>query len=267
MMYINRRKVLFLLFVCIVLTIVSVQVFMTFARDILLEKEYVSIVTVKKGRVIESYSPILLEDLEIREVEKTSILEGSFSDTAIQKIIGKQSWITMADGEPILEWKLFDDKKLLPQKNEARYEIPIQDLTLMTEIRRGDFVKLWVSYKMNDPEAMQEQLGKPTFFKQTNASVDFLFESRVVGVKGSQGQEIFSMQPPELQAANELSSSTKEKQNGNEMQKRLEQTYRGQPSDIPNRLIFNWTDEQYRVFAEAQKYGEIQIGVFNKIDK
>lgn len=243
---------------CALLSFFALRVFYNYSYQKFKEGEYISILAVKKGEMIEAYSPIMASDLEKIRVEKTTAMNGTFDETDLGKVVGAISWVPMGDGEPILKWKLFDEKKLLPKENETRYEIPVQDLTLVTEIRRGDIVKLWIQYNEGGQEQNVEKTIKPVFFQKTNRAVDFLFEAQVAGVKGSKGQEIYS-----LPATGHAAASLDENMT-NDVQGRLQQTYRGQPSDLPDRLVFNWTDEQYRIFAEAQKFGKIQIGFANK---
>lgn len=261
---INKKKLTLLAALSIICAGVAANLLYTKSEDLFVENNYEEVLAVRQGKILNQYTPIVETDLEIKKIEKSALIDGMIAGSNFSKIIGKMTWMPIANGEPILDWKLIDGKKMLPSVDQTRYEIPISDFTPMTEIRKGDYVKLWVRYSAKKQEVMNEQLGKPIEFKQTpGAASDFLFTSQVAGVKGSQGEEIFSLQVPVAQATQAVGEYIDNKpETSSDTQRRLQQTYRGAPSAIPNRLLFNWTDEQYKIFAEALKYGDVQIGVY-----
>ncbi|MBO8163918.1 MAG: hypothetical protein H0Z34_09420 [Brevibacillus sp.] len=221
------------------------------------EQQYTSVLAIKEGKLLMAYTPIVESDLTYKKIPVSQYVTGMLSDP--EDVVGKTTWLPIGEGEPIFDWKLTDGK-LLPKKDEARYEIPLTDFTPMSEIRRGDFVKVWVKYRPMDQEYLEE-LSEPKFFTKTNDSADMLFTSQVVAVKDGAGAEVFTLTPSQAstQAFADLMDNQQVSSNA---QNRLAATYRGQPDTMPARLIFNWTDDQFKAFVEARKYGEVQIGVY-----
>jgi len=261
---VNKKKVITLGVISFIAAGLAGNLLFTKSQQFFRDENYEEILVIRKGKILNQYTPIVESDLETMRVENSALIDGMISSTNLPKMIGKMAWIPVANGEPLLDWKLVDTKKMLPNLDQARYEIPINEFSPMTEIRKGDFVKVWVKYSAKKQEQMIEQLGPPIEFKQTpGAASDFLFTSQVAGVKGSQGEEIFSLQAPAADATQAVGEFIDNKpETSSDTQRRLQKTYRGAPSAIPSRIIFNWTDQQYKIFAEALKYGDVQIGVY-----
>lgn len=263
-MNVNKKKMMGLAALSLICAGVAANLLFTKSESLFRQNNYEEILAIRPGKVLNQYTPIVETDLEIKRVEKSALIDGMISGSNLPKVIGKMAWVPIANGEPLLDWKIIDGKKLLPTLDQTRYEIPITEFTPMTEIRKGDYVKVWVRYSAKKQEQMIEQLGVPIEFKQTpGAASDFLFTSQVAGVKGSQGEEIFSLQAPAAQATQAVGEFIDNKpETSSDTQRRLQQTYRGAPSAIPSRLLFNWSDQQYKIFVEALKYGDVQVGVY-----
>ncbi|WP_139490081.1 SAF domain-containing protein [Brevibacillus dissolubilis] len=188
-MNINKKVLIPSLILSTGLSLVTLYLGYQQAEQSFQSREYTQVVTVKQGKMIQPYSPIIPSDLDYKEVPKSQVLPGSIIQT--DQIIGKVAWMPMGSGETVLDWKLMDGK-LLPKKQEARYEIELSEFTPMSEIRRGDFVKVWINYSELDPEKLIE-LGDPRYFQKTNDTADLLFTSQVVAVKdGSGGGSFFA---------------------------------------------------------------------------
>ncbi|MGG4499157.1 hypothetical protein [Brevibacillus reuszeri] len=263
-MSVNKKKVTLYAVLSLGCAIAAGNLLFKYSEKQFIQEHYEEIIAIRPGKILNQYTPIVEGDLTIKSVQKSELIDGMMSSSNIPKMIGKMTWVPVANGEPLLDWKVVDDKKLFPNLDQARYEIPISDFTPMTEIRKGDFVKVWVRYSAKKQEQMIEQLGPPIEFKQTSgAASDFLFTSQVAGVKGSQGEEIFSMLAPIVESTQAVGEFIDNKpENSSDTQRRLQQTYRGAPTAIPSRMLFNWSDEQYKIFVEALKYGDVQIGVY-----
>ncbi|WP_019123892.1 SAF domain-containing protein [Brevibacillus massiliensis] len=256
-MKINKRTISILFFLSSALSAGAIYLGYDYVRTSAAEAQYTSVLAIKEGKLLQAYTPIIQSDLVYKKIPVNQYAKGMLVNP--EDVIGKTTWLPIGEGEPIFDWKLTDGK-LLPQKDEARYEIPLTDFTPMSEIRRGDHVKVWVKYRPMNEEHLEE-LGEPKFFTKTNDSADMLFTSQVVAVKDGAGAEVFSLSPP--QASTQAFADLMDNQQvSSTAQNRLTETYRGQPDTMPARLIFNWTDKQFQAFVEARKYGDVQIGVY-----
>ncbi|GAA4721477.1 SAF domain-containing protein [Brevibacillus fulvus] len=220
------------------------------------EKLFAPVVKVANGKEIQPYEPITRDDVVLVLEETDEIMDGSFQ--TIESVLGKQSIQTIFSGEQLLAQKL-QDNYLLPKKNEARYEFPINSLMPITELRKGDFVKIWVRYKPRDELI---DVPPPMHFSITDAAADFLFESQLVTVKDTNGIEIYTLKPNLIPNAEELGNPLFHGSKAKNLvdSERRYHDYRSQPSSVPAYVGFNLTDEQYRILTEAMRYGTIQIG-------
>lgn len=219
------------------------------------ERLFAPVVKVAQGKEIAPYEPITREDVVLISEEVDEILPGSARD--LESVIGKRSVQTIYEGEQMLTSKL-TDTQLLPEKGQARYEFPLMYIQPLTELRKGDHVKIWVKYK---PMTELQGLPDPVQFTKTNDTAEFLFESQLVSVRDSNGIEIYTLKPSLVPSPDHMDavfngSREKPMQNG---EKRY-RDYRVQPTALPAFVGFNLTDQQYVILSEAMSYGMLQIG-------
>lgn len=220
------------------------------------EKLFASVIKVAKGKEILPYEPITREDVVIIQEEVDEILPGSFQ--TIESVLGKRSIQTIFEGEQLVDKKL-QDGYLLPGNGTARYEFPLTALMPITELRKGDFVKVWVKYKSS---AEMKTLPNPVHIRISNATADILFESQLVTVKDNNGVEIYTLKPNLIPNATQMEDSFFQ---GSEVKKyangeRRFRDYRAQPTALPAYIGFNLTDQQYLMLSEAFNFGTVQIG-------
>ncbi len=221
-----------------------------------LHKLYGPVVKVASGKEIQPFEPISQDDVVVVQEPIQTIQKGAA--TSIESIVGKRSIQTIFEGEQVIQQKL-EDGYLLPKVNEARYEFPLTSIMPVTELRKGDFVKVWVRYKSSSE---LEHIPPPAFFAKDNSTATLLFESQLVTVKDSNGIEIYTLKPQLIPGNNQnenllFHGSQAAKQSDSERRYR---DYRAQPSAIPSYIGFNLTDKQFQMLTEAMNYGMIQIG-------
>jgi len=219
------------------------------------ERLFAPVVKVAQGKEIAPFEPITREDVVLVSEEVDEILPDSARD--VESVIGRRSVQTIYEGEQLLTNKL-TDTQLLPGQGQARYEFPLMDIQPLTELRKGDHVKIWVKYK---PVAELQALPEPVQFTKTNDTAEFLFESQLVSVRDSNGVEIYTLRPSMLPSPDHMDavfngSREKPVQNG---EKRY-RDYRVQPTALPAFVGFNLTDQQYVILSEAMSYGMLQVG-------
>ncbi|GEB35342.1 MULTISPECIES: SAF domain-containing protein [Brevibacillus] len=219
------------------------------------EKLFAPVVKVAAGKEIAPFEPITENDVVLVQEEVDEILPESAR--ALSDVIGKKSTQTIYQGEQLLTNKL-TDSQLLPGKGEARYEFPLLSIQPLTELRKGDRVKIWVKYK-NFAEL--QDYPEPAQFKKTNDTADLLFESQLASVRDSNGSEIYTLKPNLLPSPDQMDAvfhgAGKKTQPANE--KRY-YDYRVQPTSLPAFLGFNLTDQEYVILNEAMTYGMLQVG-------
>ncbi len=219
------------------------------------EKLFAPVVKVAAGKEISPFEPITENDVVLVQEEVDEILPESAR--ALSDVIGKKSTQTIYQGEQLLTNKL-TDSQLLPGKGEARYEFPLLSIQPLTELRKGDRVKIWVKYK-NFAEL--QDYPEPTQFKKTNDTADLLFESQLASVRDSNGSEIYTLKPNLLPSPDQMDAvfhgAGKKTQPAKE--KRY-YDYRVQPTSLPAFLGFNLTDQEYVILNEAMTYGMLQVG-------
>jgi hypothetical protein len=219
------------------------------------ERLFAPVVKVAKGKEISPYEPITRDDVVLVQEEVDEIYQGSYQ--SVESVLGKRSVQTLFEGEQLIEKKL-TDSYLLPEKGKARYEFPLTAITPVTELRKGDYVKIWVKYK---PVTELQTAPQPEFFRKTNNTADMLFQSQLVTVKDNNGVEIYTLKPNLLPGANQMDSvfhgsEAKTMMNG---EKRY-RDYRAQPTSLPAYVGFNLTDQQFVMISEAMNFGTVQIG-------
>lgn len=219
------------------------------------ERLFAPVVKVAQGKEIAPFEPITREDVVLVSEEVDEILPGSARD--VESVVGKRSVQTIYEGEQLLTNKL-TDTQLLPEKGQARYEFPLMYIQPLTELRKGDHVKIWVKYK---PMTELQGLPDPIQFSKTNDTAEFLFESQLASVRDSNGIEIYTLKPSLLPSPDHMDavfngSREKPMQNG---EKRY-RDYRVQPTALPAFVGFNLTDQQYVILSEAMSYGMLQVG-------
>ncbi|MGD8192483.1 SAF domain-containing protein [Brevibacillus ginsengisoli] len=224
--------------------------------DKIQHKLYASVVKVAPGKEIQAFEPISREDLIVVQEPVETIQKGA--STTVDGIIGKYPIQTIYEGEQIISQKV-EDTYLLPKPNEARYEFSLTSIMPITELRKGDGIKVWVRYK---PISELEKLPEPTFFKKENATASLLFDSRLVTVKDSNGIEIYTLKPQLIPHNNQVENpffNASEAANLVDTERRF-RDYRAQPSAVPAYIGLNLTDKEYQALCEAMNYGLIQIG-------
>ncbi|QRG67845.1 SAF domain-containing protein [Brevibacillus choshinensis] len=219
------------------------------------ERLFAPVVKVAQGKEIAPFEPITREDVVLISEEVDEILPGSARD--LESVIGRRSVQTIYEGEQLLTAKL-TDTQLLPEKGQARYEFPLMYIQPLTELRKGDHVKIWVKYK---PLTELQGLPDPVQFTKTNDTAEFLFESQLASVRDSNGVEIYTLKPSLVPSPDHMDavfngSREKPMQNG---EKRY-RDYRVQPTALPAFVGFNLTDQQYVKLSEAMSYGMLQVG-------
>lgn len=219
------------------------------------ERLFAPVVKVAQGKEIAPFEPITRDDIVLVQEEVDEIMSGSARD--VESVLGKRSVQTIYEGEQLLTNKL-TDTQLLPEKGTARYEFSLLSIQPLTELRKGDFVKIWVKYK---PIMELQDFPSPAQFKKTNDTADFLFESQLASVRDSNGIEIYTLKPSMLPSPDHMDAvfnGSREKPllNG---EKRY-RDYRVQPTALPAFVGFNLTDQQYMILTEAMAYGTLQVG-------
>lgn len=219
------------------------------------ERLFAPVVKVAAGKEISPFEPITEDDVVLVQEEIDEILPDAARD--INDVVGKRSTQTIYQGEQLLTNKL-TDSQLLPEKGEARYEFPLLSIQPLTELRKGDYVKIWVKYK-----SLAELQGypEPVQFKKTNDTAEFLFESQLVSVRDSNGSEIYTLKPSLLPSPDQMDAvfnGAREKPQSNREKKYHD--YRVQPTALPAFLGFNLTDREYVILNEAMSYGMLQVG-------
>jgi len=220
------------------------------------EKLFTPVVKVAQGQEIKPFEPITKDDVILISEETDEILPGAFR--SLEEVVGKRSLLPIYEGEQVTAMKLRDDH-LLPEQGKARYEFPLSFMMPVTELRKGDMVKIWVRYKSPQELAV---MPAPTFFAISNPSAELLFTTRLVTVKDSNGTEIYTLKPHLLANAGQMENPLF---HGSEIQKyasgeKMYRDYRAQPSAIPAFVGFNLTDREYQMLNEAMQYGLIQVG-------
>ncbi|WP_019123117.1 SAF domain-containing protein [Brevibacillus massiliensis] len=220
------------------------------------EQLFTPIVKVAQGKKIEPFEPITRSDLVLEKVAASEVMPGSLQ--SIDSVVGKRSIQPIYPGEQIIEQKLLDGH-LLPDQGKARYEFPLTWMIPITELRKGDFVKVWVRYK---PSQELETLPPPTYFQKSNPAAELLFESQLVTVKDSNGIEIYTLKPQILPNATEMDDAFFNRTKTGQFVdgERRYHDYRAQPSSVPAYIGLNLTDQQYLCLTEAMHYGALQIG-------
>lgn len=228
----------------------------------ILESNFVSVVAVKPGSIIEPYTPITQADLTYLPMSKNYLIPGHITDPS--KVIGKQTYQKVGELSPILDWQLTDGK-FLPNtvEGELQYEFPLSEFAPLTVIRKGDVVGVWVKYR--DPEEIVTPEGisipkEPTLFQKTNPAADLLFTTVAAGIKDGEGAEVFSLKPPRL-SSQVVGQTIEAVDSGSDTQDRLAASFRGKPTKTPAKIIMNLTESQVKILEEAKQYGEWLVGV------
>lgn len=222
------------------------------------EKLYAPVVKVVAGREIMPFEPITGDDVMIEQEEVDEILSGAYQ--RLEDVLGKRSMQAMFGGEQLLKRKL-EDNQLLPGPSKARYEFPLTLMMPVTEVRKGDLVKVWVKYKL---PAELELMPPPSTFTKSSQSAELLFEGQLATVKDSNGIEIYTLKPSILSQADQIENPffhAAEATKPLESERRF-RDYRAEPSAIPAFIGLNLTDKEYRTLTEAMQYGVIQIGTY-----
>ncbi len=220
------------------------------------EKLFAPVVKVANGAEIIPYAPITSDEVVLVQEEVDEIMPDAAS--SLEDVVGKRAIQSIFSGEQILHQKL-GDGHLLPEKGLARYEFPLTSIMPVTELRKGDYVKVWLKYR---PKTELDSMPTPSNFKKTNDSAELLFQSQLVTVKDNNGIEVYTLKPSIIPQGDQISDSLF---NGTEAKKYTDgekrfRDYRAQPSSITAYLGFNLTDQQYLMLTEAMNYGTIQIG-------
>lgn len=252
----KKRTLLAVSFFSFVLAAGSFYLATRYIDSLAHEKLFAPVVKVANGVEIAPFEPITTEDVVLVQEEADEIMAGAV--TSLQDVVGKQATQSLYAGEQVLQKKL-GDGHLLPGKGLARYEFPLTAIMPTTELRKGDYVKVWVKYK---PKAELDTLPAPVTFRQTNQSAEFLFQSQLATVKDSNGIEVYTLKPRLIPSGDQVTDSLF---NGSQAQKYTDgekryYDYRAQPSSLTAYLGFNLTDQQYLMLTEAMNYGTIQIG-------
>lgn len=220
------------------------------------EKLFAPVVKVVEGKVIDAFVPITREDVVLVLEETDEIMKDSFQ--TVESILGKQTIQPLFAGEQVIKPKLTDGY-LLPEQGKARYEFSISSMMPVTEVRKGDFVKVWVRYKA---QSELESMPNPIHFQKSDLSAELLFQTQLVTVKDNSGIEIYTLKPSILPGPEELDDplfNGSKAKNYVDSERRF-RDYRAQPSSVPSYIGFNLTDQQYKTLTEAMSYGTVQIG-------
>ncbi|NGQ96430.1 flagellar biosynthesis protein FlgA [Brevibacillus sp. SYP-B805] len=252
----KKRTLIIISLISFLLALFSFYAATRYIDSLAHEKLFAPVVKVADGREIQPFEPITTEDVVLVNEEADEILPDAV--TSLEGVVGKRSVQPIFAGEQVLKQKL-DDGHLLPEKGKARYEFPITDMMPVTELRKGDYVKVWVRYRSPTELA---NMPPPSYFTRTNASAELLFESQLATVKDNNGIEIYTIKPSVIPDGRQIGDTLF---HGSEARKytdaeRRYRDYRAQPSSLPAYLGFNLTDQQYRMLSEAMQYGTIQIG-------
>lgn len=220
------------------------------------KKLFAPVVKVAQGKEISPFEPISRDDVVLVQESVDEILPDSIRE--IEQVVGKRSVQTIYPGEQLLRTKL-TEQQLLPEIGEGRYEFPLMNIQPLTELRKGDYVKIWVKYKSIHE---LEDYPPPHHFHKSNDTADLLFESQLVSVRDSNGIEIYTLKPNLLPSPDQMDSifhsGTREQPMLN-AEKRY-RDYRVQPTALPAYVGFNLTDQQYMKITEAMAYGMLQVG-------
>lgn len=219
------------------------------------ERLFAPVVKVAQGKEISPFEPITKDDVVVVQEEVDEIMLGSARD--VESVVGKRSMQSMYEGEQLLTNKL-TDTQLLPEKGKARYEFPLTSIQPLTELRKGDHVKIWVKYKSITE---LHDFPAPVQFNKTNDTAELLFESQLASVRDSNGIEIYTLIPSLLPSPDHMDAvfnGSREKPLLNN-EKRY-RDYRVQPTALPAFVGFNLTDQQYVILMEAMTYGMLQVG-------
>jgi len=247
-----------LLIICLISFILAGSSFFAATRyiDALAAKKlFAPVVKVAKGKQISPYEPITREDVVLVQEAVDVILPQAV--TGLNEVLGKRSTQTMYEGEQVLANKL-TDTQLLPDQGEARYEFPLTFIQPLTELRKGDYVKVWVKYKSIHE---LEDLPPPQHFQKTNDTADLLFEGQLATVRDSNGIEIYTLKPNLLPSPDQMDAIFNgSRENPSLNGERRYRDYRVQPTALPAFVGFNLTDQQYMQLSEAFRYGVVQVG-------
>ncbi|WP_289141469.1 SAF domain-containing protein [uncultured Brevibacillus sp.] len=219
------------------------------------ERLFAPVVKVAPGKEISPFEPITQDDVVLVQEEIDEILPDSARD--LESVLGKRSTQSIYEGEQLLTQKL-TDSLLLPEKGQARYEFPLLAIQPLTELRKGDRVKIWVKYKTIHE---LQDYPDPLQFKKTNDTAELLFESQLASVRDSNGIEIYTLKPSLLPSPEHMDAVF----NGSRQKPLLNsekryRDYRVQPTALPAFVGFNLTDQQYVILNEAMTYGVLQVG-------
>jgi hypothetical protein len=247
-----------LIVICIISFILAGSSFFAATRyleALAAKKLFAPVVKVALGKEISPYEPITREDVVVVQEAVDEILPQSV--TKLEDVLGKRSTQTIYEGEQVLASKLTDNQ-LLPEAGEARYEFPLTSIQPLTELRKGDYVKVWVKYKSIHE---LENLPLPQHFEKTNDTAELLFEGQLATVRDSNGIEIYTLKPNLLPSPDQMDavfngSREQPLQHGDKRYR----DYRVQPTALPAFIGFNLTDEQYVKLTEAMTYGIVQVG-------
>ncbi|AYB40379.1 SAF domain-containing protein [Brevibacillus laterosporus] len=248
-----------LLLICITSFLLALGCFYVatkYINKLVHEKMFAPVIKVAQGKRLEPFHPISRADIIIEQEQVDKIHPEAIQ--SLEEILGKQSVQTIYSGEQILIQKLRDGY-LLPDRGQARYELPLTAMMPVTEMRKGDQVKVWLRYKTT---AELENLPKPKHFEMKSTSAELLFTSQLVTVKDSNGFEIYTIQPQFFSDAGKMTKAFFHGSQAtplDELEKRY-WDYRAQPSAVAAFVGFNLTDQQYLILTEALQYGTIQIG-------
>lgn len=260
---INRRKQILNMLLGFTVAAGSTYLLFRTMDQAITQHNYVNVVAVKPGHMIEPYMPILASDLTYLPMAKDHVIPGTFTDPA--KVVGKRTYQKVGELSPILDWQLTDNKFLPdPAKGELQYEFPVNDFAPLTVIRTGDVVGIWVKYRDDSEEVITPEgvtiKKEPTLFKKTNPGADLLFTTVAAGIKDGEGAEVFSLKPPKL-SSQVIGQAIENIDTGSDTQDRLAASYRGKPTKAPAKVLLNLTPQQVKVLQEAKQYGDWLMGV------
>lgn len=228
----------------------------------IVESNFVNVVAVKPGHIIEPYTPILDTDLTFLPMANNYLIPGVVTDPS--RVIGKQTYQRVGELSPILDWQLTEEKFLPDRsKGELQYEFPLSDFAPLTVIRKGDVVGVWVKYREPEDEINEQGIHvpkEPTLFKKTNPAADLLFMTVAAGIKDGEGAEVFSLKPPRF-SSQVVGQAIEQVDTGSDTQDRLAASFRGKPTKTPAKLVMNLTEQQVKILEEARQYGDWLVGV------